>query len=75
MELRNRFSTLESESELKEPTINNKCNAIKTIYTKTAEKVLGFKQKGGKNWISANTWQKIKDRKQLKAKTLNTKSQ
>ncbi len=35
----------------------------------------GFKQKGAKEWISASTWQKVEERKQLKAKMLNSKSQ
>ena len=56
-------------------TINSKWNTIKTIYSETAQKVLGFKQKGAKEWISANTWQTVEERKQLKAKMLNTKSQ
>ena len=79
MELRNRFSTPEASSEMEaEPTINtinSKWNTIKTIYSETAQKVLGFKQKGAKEWISANTWQTVEERKQLKAKMLNTKSQ
>ena len=60
-----------------ETTIKSKWNTIKpyTIYSETARKVLGFKQRGAKEWISANAWQKIEKRKQLKAKILNTKSQ
>ena len=76
MELRNRFSTPEASSEMEvEPTINSKWNTIKTIYYETAQKVLGFKQRGAKEWISANTWQRVEERKQLKAKMLKTKSQ
>ncbi|KAL7380393.1 hypothetical protein ABVT39_017111 [Epinephelus coioides] len=57
LEPRNRFTTPEASSEMEEePTINSKWNAIKTIYSKTAQKVLGFKQKGAEEWISANTW-------------------
>ncbi len=65
----------EASSEMEEPIIRSKLNAIKTIYSETAQKVLGFKQKGGKEWISASTWQKVEERKQLKAKMLNSKSQ
>ncbi len=76
LELRNRFSLTEVSSEMEEePTINSKWNAIKTIYSETAQKVLGFKKKGAKEWISASTWQKVEERKQLKAKMLNSKSQ
>ncbi len=76
LELRNRLSMTEVSSEMEEkPTINSKWNAIKTIYSETAQKVLGFKKKGAKEWISASTWQKIEERKQLKAKMLNSKSQ
>lgn len=76
LELRNRFSTSEVPSEMEEElTINSKWNPIKTIYFETAQKVLGFKQKGAKEWISANTGLKVEERKQLKAKMLNTKSQ
>lgn len=73
LELRNRFSTLEASCEIEEEP--SKWNAIKTIYSETAQKVLGFKQKGANEWISANTWLKIEERKELKAKLLNIKSQ
>ncbi|KAL1267682.1 hypothetical protein QQF64_033045 [Cirrhinus molitorella] len=75
LEVRNCVSTLDATSEKQEPTVNQKCNIIKNIYSETAQKVLGFKQRGAKEWISANTWQKIEERKQLKAKLLNLKSQ
>ena len=76
LELRNRFNTPESSSEMEEePTMNSKWNTIKTIYSETAQKVLGFKQKGAKEWTSAYTWQKAEEREQLKANMLDTKSQ
>ncbi len=75
MELRNRFSRTEGSSEMEEPIIKSKWNAFKTIYSETAQTVLGFKQKGAKEWISESTWQKVEERKQLKAKMLNSKSQ
>lgn len=76
MELRNCFSILEEPSAMKvEPIINNKWNAIKTAYSETAQNVLGFKQNVAEEWISATTWQRIEESRQLKAKVLNTKSQ
>ncbi|KAL7388229.1 hypothetical protein ABVT39_009511 [Epinephelus coioides] len=77
LKLRNCFNLLDSAATAveEEPSINNKWDAIKNIYSQTAQKVLGFKQKGAEEGISANTWQKIEKKKQLKAKTLNTKSQ
>lgn len=76
LELRNCFSILEEPSAMKvEPIINNKWNAIKTAYSETAQNVLGFKQNVAEEWISATTWQRIEESRQLKAKVLNTKSQ
>lgn len=76
LELRNCFSILEEPSAMKvEPIINNKWNAIKTAYSETAQNVLGFKQNVAEEWISATTWQRIVESRQLKAKVLNTKSQ
>lgn len=67
-ELRSRFSKPDAKKE--EHTINSERDATKTTYYETAQRVLGFKPKGGKEWIPANTW-----RKQQKAKLLNIKSQ
>ena len=62
MELRNYFSTPEATSEMEEePTINSKWNTIKTIYSETAQKVLGFNQKGAKEWISREEATEDKD--------------
>lgn len=59
LELRNSFSTLETSPEEEKPTISSKLSVIKTIYSETAQKVLGFKQNG------YQLTQTIEERKQL----------
>lgn len=76
LELRNRFSALGTLADPKDedPDIQTKWETIKNTYVETATKVLGFRQKNNKEWLKAGTRQKIEQRKQLKAKMLNTKS-
>ncbi|CAG2206050.1 unnamed protein product [Mytilus edulis] len=47
---------------------------IKDIYTKTAEKVLGLKNRKRKQWLSDKTWENIKERKAIKMKLNASKS-
>ena len=68
LELKNRFSILQEESEL---TLNK----VNEAMTETAKTVLGYKKKKKEQWISNKTWNIISERKKLKEKLLNTKSQ
>lgn len=42
-------------------------------YVESATAVLGFRKTWKKEWITPDTWKKIGERKDLKAKMLNTK--
>ena len=42
---------------------------------KTAEKVLGYQSRSNKPWISAESWKKIDDRRDLKRKMDSTTSE
>ncbi|CAJ1081153.1 uncharacterized protein LOC106154262 [Xyrichtys novacula] len=76
LELRNRFSALGSldDSTNEDPDINTKWETIKTTNIESATKALGYREKSNKEWLTSGTCQKIEQRKQLKAKMLNTKS-
>jgi len=47
-------------------TIEEKWRKIRTIFTETSEKVLGFKEKNKKDWMTQQTWEKIRERKKVK---------
>ena len=72
LELRNRFVALAEDDE--DPSINTKWEVIKKTYVETATNVLGYIKKKSKEWITSGIWQKIEERKQLKARMLSTKS-
>ena len=73
IELKNRFQALQSTDE-ETDTIQEKWNNIKSIFTETAEKTVGFVKSKNKEWISTDTLQKIQERKQIKQKINSTKS-
>ncbi len=72
LELKNRFGALSDEVE--DQNVSNKWDTIKNTYCETAKKVLGYKKKRNKEWLTPRTWQKIDERKKLKERLLNTKS-
>ncbi|XP_078024442.1 uncharacterized protein LOC144463575 [Epinephelus lanceolatus] len=76
LELKNRFCVLgaQADSTDKAPDINTKWETIRNTYVGAATKILGYREKKNKDWLTPGTWQKIEQRKQLKAKMLNTKS-
>ena len=77
-ELRNRFAVLQGkavEINNNEPTLEKKWENIKTVYNETAKKVLGYKNKQCKKWIRDDTWRKIEERRQIKAKINNARSE
>ena len=55
LELTNRFQIL-TDMERK----------IRTIFTETSEKVLSFKEKNKKDWMTQQTWERIRERKKVK---------
>ena len=72
LELRNRFAALADAEE--DCNVETKWRDIKNTYVETATDILGYKEKGNKEWLTPGTWQRIKERKDLKARMLNTKS-
>ena len=75
-ELKKHFCVLGAQTDPTDetPDINTKWETIKNIYVGAATKILGYKEKKNKDWLTCGTWQKIEQRKQLKAKMLNIKS-
>ena len=71
-ELRKRSSALVNSAV--DPDINNDWETIKKLYIETATKVLGYRRRKNKEWLTPDTWKKIEERKELKAKMLCTKS-
>ena len=70
LELRNRFEVL-CEAE----DIEQHWNDYQESYKKTSEKVLGFKSRQKKSWITEDTWKTIEKRKEIKSCINQTKSQ
>ena len=72
IELRNRFAFLTDAED--DCSVETEWRDIKHIYVETATDILGYKKKGNKEWLTPGTWQRIKERKVLKTKMLNTRS-
>ena len=81
MEQRNRFEILQREDpeddETDQPEAElEKANAIlEKAYNMTAKKVLGYKTKKVKPWISKESWNLIEQRKEIKLKLDGTTSE
>lgn len=80
LELRNRFSCLQEDgdendaADSEDSTVEKKWSKFKDAYNQTAEKVLGFRRRKVKPWISADSWQKIEERGTIKKKVEEAKS-
>ncbi|CAH2098177.1 unnamed protein product [Euphydryas editha] len=61
MELRNRFSVLDTNST----TVDEEWNRIKMVYTETSSVVLGHKTHTREEWMSQETWDLIGQRREL----------
>ena len=89
LELRNGFKIFqttdqndmdEDDNQISEqPDQNNSIDymwqKIKTTYTDTAMKVLGRRKKKSKSWISMESWRKIEERRRLKKKIGDARSE
>ena len=76
IELRNRFYILQGNTQEinnNELAIEKQWENIKAVYNKTAEKILGYKNKQRKKWISDDTLKKVEGRRQIKAKINNAR--
>jgi hypothetical protein len=71
--LRNHFQVLSSLSEDYDDDVKIKWMKIKDIYLETSEKVLGYRDQKQKEWMSDETWNKIKDRKEIKSESIIVK--
>ena len=74
LELRNRFNILNDLDEEDEPSVQKQWDTIKETYVEATKKVVGYRKKNNKVWISPGTWKKIEERRKLKERSLNTKS-
>ena len=68
LELTNRFQILSDMESVENETIEEKWREIRTTFTEASEKVLGFKEKNKKDWMTQQTWEKIRERKRVKDK-------
>ena len=81
LELRNRFEILQREEpeddETEQPEVElEKANSIlEKAYNMTAKKVVGYKTKKVKPWISNESWDLIEQRKAIKIKLDGTNSE
>ncbi|RUS68515.1 hypothetical protein EGW08_023723 [Elysia chlorotica] len=79
LQVRNRFQTLSNLEQHQEPQgmeeVNRKWDHVHSAYLPASESCLGTKQRERKGWISAETWETIEDRKDLKRKAMETKSE
>ncbi len=56
-------------------SVEEKWSNIKKAYSETAKSVLGHRQRKSKTWISATSWGKIGERRKLKKKMEETRSE
>ena len=81
IELRNSFSCLADDEannthdQAQVQDLENDWTKIKETYQKTAEKVLGFRSRSNKPWISAESWKEIDNRRELTRKMDSTRSE
>ena len=80
LELRNRFSCLEVEddqeqAEPDETEVEKTWTNFKDVYNKTAEKVLGFRRRKMKPWISTDSWRHVEERGLIKQAVDEAKSE
>ena len=70
VELRNRFEVLGDLEEVEDNSddIQASWTNVKKAFCGAAVKVLGYRKREKKEWISEETWGKVKERKELKGK-------
>jgi hypothetical protein len=62
-ELTNRFQVLTDMKRVENETMEEKWRKIRTTFTEASEKVLGYKEKGKKEWMTQQTWGKDQGKK------------
>jgi hypothetical protein len=69
LEMKNRFEILQESSHTDTVTdIERKWREIRDIFLETSEKMIGFKNKLRKDWMSEEIWEANEQKKNLKAK-------
>ncbi|XP_063960175.1 craniofacial development protein 2-like [Lytechinus pictus] len=75
LQLQNRFQTLAGLDDTMQE-VNDIWDRTKTAYNETSKTCLGYRVKEEKkDWISADTWETIKKRKEIKKLVINSKSE
>ena len=77
LELSNRFSCLSEEETENDnlddggnDSLNNYWNNVKTVHSTRAKKVLGYRKRKSKTWISMDSWKEIEERRKLKKRIM-----
>lgn len=65
-ELKNRFQALTDMENVESETIEENWRKIQTAFTEPSDSVLGFKEKNKKDWMTQQTLEKIRERKNVK---------
>jgi stage III sporulation protein SpoIIIAA len=65
IELKNRFKLLTDMEKVENENIEETWRKIQTIFSETSEKVFGFKEKNKKDWLTQQTWEKIREWKKV----------
>ncbi|VDP35281.1 unnamed protein product [Schistosoma margrebowiei] len=73
--LNNRFQALQDLLKEEETTMEDNWKGIKEVLTSTCQEVLGLKKHHHKEWISIETLDKIKERKNKKTAINNSRTQ
>ena len=66
IELKNRFQILTDMENIENETVEETRRKIRTAFVETSENVLGFKERNKKDWMTQQTWEKIRERKNVK---------
>ncbi len=66
---------LKNHNAGKDSNVNSKWSSICKAYCDAAKKTIGYPEKNKKEWISEETWKCVTERKDLKAKMIQTKSE
>ena len=75
LQIRNKFQALADLEQQEPQDINWKWNQVQSLYIDASETCLGTKKVKRKEWITADTWEAIEDRRVLKKKVMETKSE
>ena len=75
IELKNRFEILQNDRQAQTDNIELEWDLIKSNFTETAKKILGFKKKENKEWITENTIKRLEERKEIRKNMLNEKKE